>query len=114
MSTMSINVVERLREIGVMRSVGASSPAIVAVFVTEGLLLGLISWLLAVPLSIPCAKLFNNVIGQTIVGFGLDFDYAVGGVFFWLAIVLVLSALASLWPALKATRVSVRETLAYE
>ncbi len=114
MSTMSINVVERLREIGVMRSVGASSPSIVAVFVTEGMILGLISWLLAVPLSIPCAKLFNDVIGQTVVGFGLDFEYAVGGVFFWLAIVLVLSVLASLWPALKATRVSVRETLAYE
>jgi putative ABC transport system permease protein len=114
MSTMSINVVERLREIGVMRSVGASSPSIVAVFVMEGMILGLISWLLAVPLSIPCAKVFNDVIGQTIVGFGLDFDYAVGGVAIWLVIVLVLSALASLWPALKATRVSVRETLAYE
>jgi putative ABC transport system permease protein len=114
MSTMSINVVERLREIGVMRSVGASSPSIVGIFVTEGLLLGLISWLLAVPLSIPGAKLFTDVIGQTVIGFGLDFEYAVGGVAIWLAIVLVLSALASLWPALKATRVSVRETLAYE
>ena len=114
MSTMSINVVERLREIGVMRSVGASSPSIVAIFVTEGVLLGLISWLLAVPLSVPCAKLFTDVIGQTVVGFGLDFEYAVDGVIIWLSIVLVLSALASLWPALKATRVSVRETLAYE
>jgi len=114
MSTMSINVVERLREIGVMRSVGASSPSIVAVFVTEGVLLGLISWLLVVPLSVPSAKLFTDVIGQTVVGFGLDFEYAVGGVAIWLSIVLVLSALASLWPALKATRVSVRETLAYE
>jgi putative ABC transport system permease protein len=94
--------------------VGASSPSIVAIFVTEGVLLGLISWLLAVPLSVPCAKLFTDVIGQTVVGFGLDFEYAVGGVAIWLVIVVVLSALASLWPALKATRVSVRETLAYE
>ncbi len=114
MSTMSINVVERLREIGVMRSVGASSPSIVGIFVTEGMILGLLSWLLMVPLSIPAAKLFTDVIGQTVVGFGLDFEYAVGGLAIWLAIVLVLSALASLWPALKATRVSVRETLAYE
>ena len=114
MSTMSINVVERLREIGVMRSVGASSPSIVGIFVAEGVLLGLISWLVAVPLSIPGSKLFTDVIGQTVIGFGLDFEYAVDGVVIWLAIVLVLSALASLWPALKATRVSVRETLAYE
>ncbi len=114
MSTMSINVVERLREIGVIRSVGASSPSIVGIFVAEGVLLGLISWLIAVPLSIPGSKLFTDVIGQTVIGFGLDFEYAVDGVVIWLAIVLVLSALASLWPALKATRVSVRETLAYE
>jgi len=32
----------------------------------------------------------------------------------WLLVVVVLSALASLWPALQATRVSVREALAYE
>jgi len=32
----------------------------------------------------------------------------------WLIIVVVLSALASLWPALNATQISVRETLAYE
>jgi ABC-type lipoprotein release transport system permease subunit len=32
----------------------------------------------------------------------------------WLGIVVVFSALASLWPALRATRVSVREALAYE
>jgi ABC-type lipoprotein release transport system permease subunit len=31
-----------------------------------------------------------------------------------LGVVLALSAVASLWPALRATRVSVREALAYE
>jgi ABC-type lipoprotein release transport system permease subunit len=44
----------------------------------------------------------------------LDFSYSMGAVLLWLAIVLVLSALASLWPALRATQVSVREALAYE
>jgi ABC-type lipoprotein release transport system permease subunit len=44
----------------------------------------------------------------------LDFKYSVGGVLLWLAIVVVLSAAASFWPALRATQVSVRESLAYE
>ena len=44
----------------------------------------------------------------------LDFRYSVGGLVLWLVIVTVLSAIASLWPALRATQVSVRETLAYE
>ncbi|TET54977.1 MAG: ABC transporter permease [Anaerolineales bacterium] len=114
MSTMSINVVERMREIGVMRSVGASSPTIVGLFVAEGTLLGVLSWLLAVPLSIPCAALFTSVVGLSVVGFPLDFKFSTSGVAIWLAIVVALSALASLWPAVKASRVSVRQSLAYE
>jgi putative ABC transport system permease protein len=114
MSTMSTNVVERRREVGVMRAIGAPSLAIAFVFVGEGVLLGVLSWLLAVPLSIPGARLFSEVIGNAVIHFPLDFAYSVDGVLLWLAIVVVLSALASLWPSLQATKVSVREALAYE
>ena len=114
MSTMSINVVERTREIGVMRSIGATSLAIVGVFVLEGVFVGVLSWLMAVPLSIPGARLFSRVIGEAVVELPLDFAYSTGGLALWLLIVVVLSALASLWPALRAAQVSVREALAYE
>lgn len=114
MGTMSINVVERSREIGVMRAIGATSVAIVTLFVSEGMVLGALSWLLALPLSYPGARLFSNVVGSTLMRFPLDFRYSVVGVLLWLTIVLVLSALASLWPALRAARISVREALAYE
>lgn len=113
MGTMSINVVERGREIGVMRSVGATSLAIGRIFVGEGMLVGLISWLIAAPLSYPGAKAFSSGVG-TALQLPLDFTFSSGGVISWLAIVLFLSAVASLWPALTATRVSVRESLAYE
>ena len=114
MSTMSMNAVERRREIGVMRAIGASSPTIVGLFVAEGVLVGALSWLLAVPLSYPGARLFSDLIGEIVLNMPLDFVYSAGGMALWLLIVLVLSALASLWPALGATKVSVREALAYE
>jgi putative ABC transport system permease protein len=114
MSTMSINVVERRREIGVMRAIGATSATIIGIFIAEGILVGVLSWLLAVPLSYPGARIFSNIIGSTLFQMPLDFDYSVGGMMAWLAIVIVLSAIASLWPALRATQVSVREALAYE
>jgi putative ABC transport system permease protein len=114
MSTMSINVVERTREIGVMRAIGATSPAIVGVFVMEGVVVGVLSWLLALPLSLPGVRLFGDVIGQAILELPLDFTYSMGGLALWLLIVVGLSALASLWPALRAARVSVRQALAYE
>lgn len=114
MGTMSINVVERGREIGVMRAIGARSPTIARLFVIEGMLIGVLSWLLAWPLSYPGALAFSNAVGQTVMRLSLDFAFPANGVIIWLSVVLVLSALASLWPALRAMRVSVREALAYE
>ncbi|OQY20868.1 MAG: hypothetical protein B6I35_09830, partial [Anaerolineaceae bacterium 4572_32.2] len=114
MSTMSINVIERGREIGVMRAIGATSLSVAGIFVSEGLLLGLLSWLFSVPVSYPGAMAFSNVLGQELIEMALDFKYPIGAVVLWLVIILVLSALASLWPALRATKVSVRESLAYE
>jgi putative ABC transport system permease protein len=113
-STMSINVIERRREIGVMRSTGATSFAIAAIFVAEGVLLGVLSCLFAVPISVPGSRLFSDAIGDALFSLPFDFVFSLGGVGLWLGIVVVLSALASLWPALRATRVSVREALAYE
>ena len=114
MSTMSINVVERAREIGVMRAIGASSAAILGIFIVEGILVGVLSWLIAAPLSYPGARAFSNVVGDTLFQMPLDFAYPVGGLGGWLVIIVTLSALASLWPALRATQVSVQETLTYE
>lgn len=114
MSTMSINVVERRREIAVMRAIGATSVAILGVFVSEGVMVGVLSWLIAVPLSYPGARIFSDLVSRTLFRVPLDFSYSIVGVVLWLAIVVVLSALATLWPALSAARVSVREALAYE
>jgi putative ABC transport system permease protein len=97
-----------------MRAIGATSVAILGIFVVEGMMVGVLSWLFAVPLSYPGARAFSGLIGKTLFQMPLDFDYPIGGVALWLIIVVVLSALASLWPALRATQVSVREALAYE
>ena len=114
MSTMSINVIERRREIGVMRAGGATSSAVTAIFVVEGVILGVLSWLLAVPISVPLARLLSDVIGEELMNTTLEFTYSVSGMLLWLLVVILLSALSSLGPALQATRVSVREALAYE
>jgi putative ABC transport system permease protein len=112
--TLSISVIERMREIGIMRATGALTSAIFGIFVGEGISLGVLSWLLVVPLSYPGARLFSAALGLALFQTELEFRYSVPSVVAWLVLVVVLSALSSLWPAWRAARVSVREALAYE
>jgi putative ABC transport system permease protein len=49
--TLTLNVLERRREIGVLRAIGASSGAIARLLIGEGLILGWLSWIIALPLS---------------------------------------------------------------
>jgi putative ABC transport system permease protein len=111
--TLSINVLERRREIGVMRAIGASSLQIARLFVGEGLILGLMAWLIAIPLSVPVGQLFSQVIGE-VINFGIVYQFSSAGALQWLIIVVVLSILGAALPAWRATRISIRESLAYE
>lgn len=111
--TLSINVIERRREIGVMRAVGASSRDVGFVFTGEGLILGLTSWALAVPIGLSVGPIFVTSLGK-VIDFPALYYLTLDGVWIWLAIVVVLSVLASWVPARRATRISVNESLAYE
>lgn len=111
--TLSINVLERRREIGVMRAVGASSVDVALIFMGEGLLLGVISWLQAIPISIVAGRAFVEMIGD-VIDFPAQYYYSLDSVWIWLAVVVTLSLLASWLPARRATHISVRESLAYE
>jgi putative ABC transport system permease protein len=113
MGSLGISVVERRREIGVMRAVGARSRTIISLFVMEGALQGVLSWLIAVPLSFVLAQPLARALGQTMIEVDLDYAYNFPFVFVWLAVILILSVLASILPARDAIRVSVRESLAY-
>ena len=54
-----------------------------------------------------------NSLGKALFGATLDYRYNWSSVGIWLGIVLVISILASILPARGATRISVRDSLAY-
>jgi putative ABC transport system permease protein len=114
MGMMSMNVLERTREIGVMRAIGASDGAIMLLVIVEGMLVGLISWVLGAVLAIPISALMANVVGASMFQTPLDFVLSINGFLMWLGGVVVLSALASFLPARSAARLTIREVLAYE
>jgi putative ABC transport system permease protein len=114
MGTMSINVLERTRELGVMRAIGASDGAVQRIVIVEGLLIGLLSWLIGAALAFPAGAAISSAVGQVLFQTPLPYTFAGGGVALWLAIVAVLATLASFLPAWRAARLTVREVLAYE
>lgn len=114
MGTMSINVIERTREIGVLRAIGASNRSVAMVFMREGVLIGLMSWGLGIVASLPLSQALCSLIGEVMLGAPMSVSFSVEGVWIWLLLVIVLSLLASFLPARSASRLTVREILAYE
>ena len=110
--TLSINVMERTREIGVMRAIGASAGAVAGQFVGEGLILGWLSWLIAIPLSIPVGQMVINTLSE-LMNIVLIYRFSQVGVVYWFGIITVLAIIARWFPARKAAQTSVRESLAY-
>jgi putative ABC transport system permease protein len=113
MGSLSISVAERTKEIGVMRAIGAKTPVIMGMLILEGVLQGLVSWAAALPLSFVLGQPLAALMGEAMFDIALDYQYNLEAVFVWLAMVIIISVLASVMPARNATLVSVRESLAY-
>ncbi|HZU87076.1 MAG TPA: FtsX-like permease family protein, partial [Anaerolineaceae bacterium] len=93
--TMGLNVMERTREIGIMRAIGASDGVLMRLVIVEGMLIGTISWLFACVVALPISVVMSDVISAAIFGSPIQFTFVLSGVLIWLAVVIGLSALAS-------------------
>jgi putative ABC transport system permease protein len=114
MGALSISVIERTKEIGVLRAIGARSPTILKMFMLEGLVTGLLSWLIAVPLALFVSPALAATLGRMMFGANLDYRFNAPAAAIWLAVIVVIAVLASILPARAATRISVRQSLQYE
>jgi putative ABC transport system permease protein len=114
MTTMSVNVLERRRELGVLRAIGATPKMIALIIVGEGLVIGLLSWMIAAVFAWPVSRAVGDwIVGMLFRG-GMDFVFDLRGLFLWLFASITLCAIATLLPAWRASRMTVRESLAYE
>jgi putative ABC transport system permease protein len=114
MGLMSMNVLERTREIGVMRSIGAADRSIITIVIVEGVMVGLISMVFGGILAIPITQVLDYVVGMAFIESPVRFIYSLDGVFFWMILIVVLSVVASILPARNAVRLTIRDVLAYE
>jgi len=111
-SMMTVNVLERTREIGVMKAVGATPATVLKIVVGEGLFTAGLSWLVAMGLALPLIALIG-LSGTVMFGTALPFVVSSMGAGIWLAAVLIIALIASAVPAWRASRLVVRQALAY-
>ena len=114
MTTMSLNVIERRRELGVLRAIGATPSAISGMLVGEGAFLGILGWGAAVLAAWPIGRGIAGALGASLFRSAIDFRFDARGPVIALAVALLAGALASLLPAVRACRRPIREGLEYE
>lgn len=110
---LSINVLERTREVGVMRALGASNRSLRHIVTLEGMVICLLSWLAGLIVAWPLGKLLSTQVGLLFLGTPARYEFSSPGAGIWLLIILLIALIASLLPARHAIRLTVREALAY-
>jgi putative ABC transport system permease protein len=113
-TTLTLNVIERMREIGILSAIGATPSTIARGVVAEGVVMAVLSWCVAVVAAIPITFALDAATGQMFIRSALDFFMSPAAVAGWLLLAVVLAALSSFHPARRAARLAIREALAYE
>lgn len=110
-TTLSIAVFERQKEIGVMRSVGAKSPTIIVQFLVEGVLVGILAWIVAAPLSVVLAWALTEILP---FGDFIEFAYPLILLPAGFVGILIIATISSVWPSVSAARKTVSNILRYQ
>jgi putative ABC transport system permease protein len=111
-NTMSISVMERVREIGILRAVGATRGQVIKIIISESLILSLIgafggiltgTWLLGIIIQ-----------GIGVMGFQFEYTLPVNGYGMAVVSALLLGFISSVLPARYAARLSTIKAISYE
>ena len=97
-----------------MRAVGASDRAIQSIVIVEGIVVGLLSWLLSVLTAAAPTKAIGDAVGSRFLKAPLPFTFVPSGPVIWLAVIVVVAALACVLPARNAAQAEVRTLIAEE
>jgi putative ABC transport system permease protein len=112
-NTLTMNVVERTREIGMLRSLGMTRRQVAKMILAEAGLMGTIGGLMGLALGLLMSRTILASI-NSMAGFSLTYVFSVEGIVVGLVLSFVVSQLAALWPASRASKLRVIEAIQFE
>jgi putative ABC transport system permease protein len=112
--TMLAAVIDRIREIGMLRAIGATRRQVVNCLVIEAGFLGLSAALCGVAAGVPQGYIFVKVVGVATSGWNLPYHFPVDSALRVALVIVFVAALAGLVPGIRAARLAVRDALSYE
>lgn len=107
------SVVERTREFGIMRTIGAGGGTLMRNILAEGLMIAFLSLPLALLVGVPLGYSIGQLVGTLSFGLPLPLTVSPEAIAIWALVLAAGSILASLTPARQAARLTIRQTLAF-
>jgi len=111
-NTMSINVIERTREIGMLRAVGATQTQIKRMVFAESVLLSALGTTMGILVGLFLSYLLVKAI--SVIGFNAEFYFPTTGIIASIVVGLVFGIIAAMVPARQAANTVIVEALQYE
>ena len=108
------SVLDRMREIGVLRAIGATRAQVVRSVVIESAIIGLMGGILAAAAGSVFGYIQLDILFRGMFGMTVFYRYPMAAVLFALAAAVLLAAVAGYLPGRKAGRLRITEALEYE
>jgi putative ABC transport system permease protein len=113
LNTLLVNVLERVREIGILRGLGMTRRQVIKTVLAEAGVMGGIGGLLGVLLGVYLSRVFVDM-GNTVAGYEWGYVFPGKAIVTGLVSALLTAFLAALYPAWRAARLDVVEAIRHE
>jgi putative ABC transport system permease protein len=112
-NTLTMNVLERTQEIGMLRAVGMTQGQVSKMILAEAGTMGVIGGIFGLVFGLFLSRLFLTS-ASTMQGYNLTYVVPTKGIVVGLLISILLSQVAAIWPARRAARINIIEAIQYE